>query len=197
MTFTIQCSIGTKTSREFLITCILLLQVFTSWASTCSNYTFSTEKSFKSCQDLPVLQAKLHWNYISSTRTIQIAYRAPQKPTGWVAWAINPTSTGMIGSQSIVAFRNSNGRMIVYPTPITSHNPSMKPGSLSYQVSNISAEYANGEIIIFAILGPFDNGSRFNHVWQAGDSVSNNIPQAHSLSGPNVKSMGTIDFQSE
>ncbi|KAF3443302.1 hypothetical protein FNV43_RR12984 [Rhamnella rubrinervis] len=102
----------------------------------------------------------------------------------------------MVGSQAILAFQNSNGSITVYPTPITSYNPSMQPRSLSYQVSNVSAEYANGEMTIFAVVGPLDNKTTVNHVWQAGDTVSINIPQIHPTSGPNTQSTGTVDFLS-
>ncbi|KAH7576646.1 hypothetical protein JRO89_XS01G0123900 [Xanthoceras sorbifolium] len=47
---------------------------------------------------------------------------------------------------------------------------------------------------IFAFLGPLVNGTTFNHVWQAGSTVSNSIPQIHSTSGPNVESLETLDF---
>ncbi|KAL5581718.1 hypothetical protein UlMin_014160 [Ulmus minor] len=181
-------------SRQFIIICLLIPQILASLAQTCSNHTFSNNQIFSSCKDLPVLQANLHWNYIPSTKSIQIAYRAKQTSAGWIAWAINPTGTSMVGSQAIVAFLNSDGSMNVYPTPLTSYSPSMQPGSLSFQVSNISAEYTKDEMTIFALVGPLASGTSINHVWQAGNSVSNNIPQGHPTSGPNVQSMGAVDF---
>lgn len=103
----------------------------------------------------------------------------------------------MIGSQALVAFRNSNGGMIAYATPITSYNPTMLPGELSITVSNLSAEYVNNEMIIFAVLGPLGGAqTSFNHVWQAGSSVSDNIPQVHPLYGQNIMSMGQLNFVS-
>ncbi|KAL0001535.1 hypothetical protein SO802_015316 [Lithocarpus litseifolius] len=143
-----------------------------------------------------VLQSHLHWNYIPSTRSIQIAYRATQTSTGWIAWAINPTGTSMIGSQAIVAFLNANGTMTAYTTPITSYNPSMKQAALSFRVSNISATYAKNEMTIFGVVGPLNNGTTVNHVWQAGSSVEYNIPQMHPTSGPNIQSVGILDFLS-
>ncbi|XP_030928192.1 cytochrome b561 and DOMON domain-containing protein At5g47530-like isoform X1 [Quercus lobata] len=177
------------TSTPILIICIVISLVYISSAQTCSNYTFSTNQVFNSCIDLPVLQSHLHWNYIPSTRSIQIAYRATQTSTGWIAWAINPTGTSMIGSQAIVAFLNANGTMTAYTTPITSYNPSMKQAALSFRVSNISATYAKNEMTIFGVVGPLNNGTTVNHVWQAGSSVVNNIPQMHPTSGPNIQSV--------
>lgn len=184
------------TSRIMLIISIITSLLYISTAQTCSNYTFSTDQVFNSCIDLPALQAHLHWNYIPSARSIDIAYRATQTSTGWIAWAINPTGKGMVGSQAIVAFQNSSGIMTVYATPITSYTPSMQPGTLSVPVSNLSAIYANNEMTIFAVVGPLKNGTTVNHVWQAGSSVSNGIPQTHPTSGPNVQSMGSLDLLS-
>ncbi|KAI3849600.1 hypothetical protein MKW92_042712 [Papaver armeniacum] len=164
-------------------------------AQTCSNYTFSSNKVFRSCNNLPYLNANLHWNYIASTKKIEIAYRAPQSSNGWIAWGVNPTGTGMAGSQVIVAFRHSNGSMIAYPTQLKSYTPTMQPGSLSFPVSNIKTEYSNDEFMIFAVIGPMDN-NRVNHVWQAGSSVSNDVPQVHPTSGDNVQSHGSVDFLS-
>lgn len=119
-----------------------------------------------------------------------------QVSEGWIAWANNPTGTGMVGSQALVAFHNANGSMTVYTTSITSYNPSMLPALLSFQVSNISAEYIDNEMTIYAVVGPLENGTIVNHVWQDGRSVSSNIPQIHSTSPPHLQSMGKIDFQS-
>ncbi|XP_015582600.2 cytochrome b561 and DOMON domain-containing protein At5g47530 [Ricinus communis] len=179
---------------RLLIGILISLVLVTSAQSSCSNYIFPNNEVFISCTDLPALQAQLHWNYIASSRIVHIAYKASQTSRGWIAWAINPTGIGMVGSQALVAFQNSNGSMIAYTTPITSSSPSMQPGVLSFKVSNISATYANNEMTIFAMVGPLENGTTVNHVWQAGDSVMNGIPQAHALSGPNIKSMGSINF---
>ncbi|KAL4367595.1 hypothetical protein GQ457_05G004730 [Hibiscus cannabinus] len=144
--------------------------------------------------DLPVLQASLHWNYSQLTTKVQIAYRATQIPIGWISWALNPLGRGMIGSQALLALRHANGSMIAYSTSITSYNPSMLPGELGIPVSDVSAEYVDQQMIIFGVLGPLGNRTSFNHVWQCGSTVSENIPQVHPLSGQNVESMGLINF---
>ncbi|KAF6145016.1 hypothetical protein GIB67_013367 [Kingdonia uniflora] len=180
----------------FSIFCILVSLFLPSSAQTCSNYTFPNNKVFNSCIDLPFLDAHLSWNYIPSTKKIDIAYRATQTVAGWVAWAINPTDIGMIGSQALVAFHGSNGTLMAYSTPISSYSPSMQPGDVSFPVSNLSAAYINQEMIIFGTVGPLRDGTNVNHAWQAGGSVSNDVPQIHSTSGPNVQSFGTLDFLS-
>ncbi|MCL7031181.1 hypothetical protein MKW94_025188 [Papaver nudicaule] len=160
---------STLTSLSIRILCFISSSLFVKVVSAqaCSNHTFPSNKVFRSCSKLPYLNANLHWNYIASTKKIEIAYRAPQTSNGWIAWGVNPTGTGMAGSQVIVAFRHSNGSMIAYPTQLKSYKPSMQPESLSFPVSNIKTEYSNNEIMIFAVIGPMDN-SNVNHVWQAG-----------------------------
>lgn len=184
-------------SLAILVFCTLSPLLLVSSAQTCSSFTFTSTRSYMSCIDLPYLDAHLHWNYTPSTGKISLAYRAKQSSQGWIAWAINPSRAGMVGSQALVAFHNTNGSMMAYPTSITSYNPSLLPGSLSFQVSNISTEYLDNEMTIFAVLGPLEDATTVYHVWQAGSTVLNNIPQSHPLSPPNLHSTGTLSFLSK
>ncbi|XP_021735206.1 cytochrome b561 and DOMON domain-containing protein At5g47530-like [Chenopodium quinoa] len=182
--------------RTILIVCTIASLSLVSSAQTCKNYKFSNQRDFQSCADLPVLEAYLHWNYNSTAETIHIAYRASQTPRGWIAWGINPTGSGMVGTQALVAFQDLKGNMKAYTSQIKSYNPSMKPEPLSFPVSELSAEYSNDEMIISALLGPLSNGTTFNIAWQAGNAVSNDIPQSHPHFGPYVRSSGTLNFLS-
>ncbi|CAN4114115.1 unnamed protein product [Withania somnifera] len=184
-----------SSSTSKLLFCILTSLFLVSSAQNCSEYTFPANRTFTSCKELPYLEANLYWNYNSSSTEVSIAYRAKQNPKGWVAWAINPTRQGMLGSQALVAFHNSNDSMIAYTTQITSYNPSMQEAKLSFRVSNISAEYSKNEMIIFATIGPLGNATTVNHVWQSGYSVSGNIPQIHPPFSPHLQPFGKIDFQ--
>ncbi|XP_010688998.2 cytochrome b561 and DOMON domain-containing protein At5g47530 [Beta vulgaris subsp. vulgaris] len=183
-------------TRIILLFCTFASLSLMSSAQTCKNYKFSSKIGFNSCADLPVLQAHLHWNYNSTAETVHIAYRANQIPRGWISWGINPTGSGMVGTQALVAFQDLNGKMKVYTTQINSYSPEMKPKPLSFSVSELSAEYVNDEMIISAVLGPLSNGTTFNIVWQAGNAVSNGIPQSHPHYGPYIRSSGTLDFLS-
>ncbi|XP_057461058.1 cytochrome b561 and DOMON domain-containing protein At5g47530-like [Actinidia eriantha] len=175
------------TSRPFAIFSILVSLFLVSSAQICSNYTFPSYRVFSSCNDLPYLQAHLHWNYIPSTGKVEIAYRANQASKGWIAWAINPTGTGLVGSQALVAFRNTNGSATVYLMPITGYNPSMLQGALSFQVSNVSAEYSKNVMTILAVVEPPENVTIANHVWQYGSSALDSVPQIHLTSTENQK----------
>ncbi|OMO64716.1 Cytochrome b561, eukaryote [Corchorus olitorius] len=169
--------------------------ILSSYAQTCSNYAFSSNRVFRSCSDLPVLNSFLHYNYDSSGK-LEIAYRhAGISSSRWVAWAINPTSTGMVGSQALVAYQQSDGSMRVFKSPITSYQTQMQEGDLSFDVSDLSATYANNEIIIFATLELSNNGTTLNQVWQEGP-LSGNTPQMHATTGSNVQSMGTLNLLS-
>ncbi|KAK8576059.1 hypothetical protein V6N13_032625 [Hibiscus sabdariffa] len=172
----------------------LLLSSY-SYAQTCSKFTFSSNRVFKSCSDLPVLNSFLHYNYDSSGK-LEVAYRHTGIGSSrWVAWAINPTSKGMVGSQALVAYRRTDGTMRVYTSPITQYQTQLQEGKLSFQVSDLSATYENNEMIIFATLGLSNNGTALNQVWQEG-GLSGNTPQMHVTSGPNVQSMATLNLLS-
>ncbi|XP_071698962.1 cytochrome b561 and DOMON domain-containing protein At5g47530-like [Rutidosis leptorrhynchoides] len=168
-----------------------------SYAETCTDHKFTSKRVYSSCRDLPHLTAHLHWTYNASMGIAQIAYRAKQGSRGWVAWAINPNQIGMVGSEALVAFHNSNGSITVYPTMITSYSPSMLPEDLSFRVSGLSAEFLNNEITIYATVGPFSGGSLVNQVWQAGSLVLDDVPQMHEVAQQNLESTGELDFLSE
>ncbi|CAH1423726.1 unnamed protein product [Lactuca virosa] len=187
---------GVFLSFTILTTLFLSIQS-QSQTQTCSNYAFQSNKVFTTCNDLPVLNSFLHYTYDPSSQTLQIAYRVTNIGSSkWVAWAINPTSQGMAGSQALVAFQQPDGTMKAYTSPITGYGTQLAEGELSFPVSDLSASYLdnNNEIIIFASLGL--NGSGVvNQVWQEGD-LSGNVPTAHATSGANVRSMGTLNLLS-
>lgn len=164
-------------------------------AQTCSGYTFSGDRSFSSCADLPHLGAALFYNHDASANAVSVAFKAPQSSAGWVAWGLNPNGTKMVGTQAVVAFHHSNGSLVAYPTRIDSYAPSMAPRALSFPVTEVSAEYVKKEMIIFATLRLTGGATKFNQVWQEGSTVSNDVPQAHSMAGDNIRSLGSIDFQ--
>ncbi|KAG6737993.1 hypothetical protein POTOM_059528 [Populus tomentosa] len=164
----------------------------------CTTYKFSNNKQFSSCSDLPVLSSSLHWNYHPLSSRVEVAFRhTGVTDRRWIAWAINPTSGGMIGSQAIVSFQRTDGSLAVYTSPITSYGTRWEQGNLSFPVLDLSATNQNNEMIIYASLELHGNISTVNHLWQAGP-MSENTPMMHSVapSSPNVKSMGSLDFLS-
>ncbi|KAI3718618.1 hypothetical protein L6452_19497 [Arctium lappa] len=189
---------GLCPKKGVFLCCIMVTTLFLSsaYAQTCSNYAFSTNIVFSACNDLPVLNSFLHYTYNPSSQTLSIAYRHTNVDSSrWVAWAINPTSQGMAGSQALVAFQQSDGSMRAYTSPITGYTTQLAEGDLSFPVSDLSATYSNNEIVIFATLGLQNWSSTMNQVWQEGQ-LSGNVPSVHATSGDNVRSMGTLNVLS-
>ncbi|KAF9679392.1 hypothetical protein SADUNF_Sadunf06G0010400 [Salix dunnii] len=175
---------------------ILMSMTFSSTAQSCKSYAFSSNKIFRACNDLPVLNSYLHWNFDSSSNKLQIAYRHTGITSSkWVAWAINPTSTSMAGSQALIAYQQNDGTMRAYTSPISSYQTSLQEGELSFDVSDLSATLANNELIIFATISLSNTSATVNQVWQDGP-LSGNAPQIHPTSGSNVQSMGTLNLLS-
>ncbi|CAH8277937.1 unnamed protein product [Arabidopsis lyrata] len=187
-----------KSSNLLLCLSVLIFIITESaLAQKCSNYKFSTNRLFESCNDLSVLDSFLHYTYDSSSGNLQIAYRHTKLTSGkWVAWAVNPTSTGMVGAQAIVAYPQSDGSVRAYTSPISSYQTNLQEAELSFNVSELSATYQNNEMIIYATLNlPLANGGIINTVWQDG-SLSGNNPLPHPTSGNNVRSVSTLNLVS-
>ncbi|CAK9182250.1 unnamed protein product [Ilex paraguariensis] len=185
------------TSRLALVSCVLISLFLSSSAQSCTNYAFASNKVFSTCNDLPYLNSFLHWTYDPSSETVQIAFRHTRVTSSkWVAWAINPNSTSMVGSQALVAFQKSDGTMRYYTSPVTSYGTQLAEGDLSFPVSDLLATFSNNEITIFATLNLQKiNSTTVNQVWQDGP-VSGDTPGAHDQSGDNILSMGTINLLS-
>ncbi|CAM8890613.1 unnamed protein product [Rhodiola kirilowii] len=173
-----------------------LTLLFASYANsqTCQTHTFPTNHLFASCVDLPVLNSFLHWTHDTPTNTLQIAFRRAALPSSsWTAWAINPTSTGMVGSQAFVAFLTPNGSIKAYTSPVTQYATMLAQGELNFPVDDVSASYVDGEMTIFASFGLPDNRTKVNQLWQTGQLV-NGYPKRHRTDGDNVFSRGTLDL---
>lgn len=185
-----------RSSRIVLLSCMLVSLFILSSAQTCANYAFASNKTFSACNDLPYLNSFLHYTYNPSSQTLQMAYRRTGIDSSrWVAWGLNPASQGMIGSQTIVAFQQSDGMMKVYTSPLTSYQTQLDEGELSFPVSDLSATYSNNEAIIFATLQLQNISTTLNQVWQDGP-LSGNTPGMHATTGNNIQSMGTLNLLS-
>ncbi|XP_057534675.1 cytochrome b561 and DOMON domain-containing protein At4g12980-like [Amaranthus tricolor] len=171
---------------------IILNSISLSFSSTCTSPKLTS--SFTSCNELPSLGSSLHYSYNPTNKSLSVAFTAtPSSPNGWVAWGINPTSTGMGGTQAILAFRNSDGSMSVKTFDISSYS-SIVPGKLSYQVYDKKAVFnsADGSITIFATIE--NHGGKNNHVWQVGPSVTKDFPDKHDFKPANLNAKGVLDL---
>ncbi|KAK6940463.1 AIR12, DOMON domain [Dillenia turbinata] len=177
------------------LTLTLLLPL--SHTLSCTSQKF-TNRLYQNCSDLPTLSSYLHWNYSAANSTLSIAFSAPPaKPEGWIAWAINPNATGMVGAQSLIAFK-LNGTLVVKPYSLEGYGPtSIKQQNLSFPVTDLSAEESNGVITLFATVTVPSNTTSLNQVWQVGASVTTDgHPTRHDLQSANLDSKSTLQFAS-
>ncbi|XP_047311452.1 cytochrome b561 and DOMON domain-containing protein At3g25290-like [Impatiens glandulifera] len=169
--------------------------ISSSQALTCTSQKFTNNKLYNHCSDLTQLSSYLHWTYDASKSSLSIAFvSSPSKTDGWISWAINPTSTGMAGSQTLVAFKDSNGSMVVKTYNISSYS-SILESKLSFDVTDMTADYSNGQMRIFAAITlPESLGTTINQVWQIGPAVTDGFPAKHDFLAQNLASKGTLDL---
>ncbi|KAF6144281.1 hypothetical protein GIB67_024508, partial [Kingdonia uniflora] len=187
----------TMASLTLLLFASLLLQPHTSFSltTTCSSQKFSKNRFFANCTDLTKLNSYLHWSYDSSKSSLSIAFIAtPSKPSGWIAWAINPFSTGMLGSQALIAYRQGNGSMTVGTFNVSNYK-GVEPGKIAFEVPEMEAEYVDGVMRIYAtVVLTKAVGTVVNQVWQVGDGVTGGIPNIHGFTPDNLNSKATLDL---
>ncbi|XP_077227122.1 auxin-induced in root cultures-like protein [Tasmannia lanceolata] len=175
-----------------ILSLIILTPLPSLSATTCSSQTFSNNRLFQSCNNLPTLNSSLHWTYNSSNSSLNLAFIAPPtSPNGWISWGINPIKPAMIGTQALIAYRQSNSSMIVKTFNISSY--SVMPSPISFQVSNMEAEFSNGLMTIFATFTLPNNMMSLNQVWQVGSAMNGTIPVKHAFAPENLQSVGKLD----
>ncbi|KAF3451839.1 hypothetical protein FNV43_RR07935 [Rhamnella rubrinervis] len=188
---------ATTLKKIFVAFSVLASLFLSSSAQTCNSYSFSANQVFSACNDLPYLNSFLHWTYDQSSGKLQMAFRQTGVTSStWVAWAINPTATGMAGSQSLVAYPQSSGAPVVYTAPIADYGTTLARGNLTYEVSDLTATYQNNEMVIFATWTLPTTVTTINQVWQTGP-LSGTTIQSHSTTNTaNLNSKGTLNLLS-
>ncbi|WVZ55816.1 hypothetical protein U9M48_006427 [Paspalum notatum var. saurae] len=187
---------GPDRTAWLLLGAVLLL-ASTAAAQSCLSATFSGGQTFAQCNTLPVLGASLHWTYHPDSGTADVAFRAPQSTSGWVAWGINTERpNAMLGSSVFVASQDGNGVVSVLMTYLESTAPSLANNTLKFDVPvGPAAEYSGGAYTIYATVALPGNNTQQNTVWQAGP-VSNGAIAQHPQSGANMQSYQVLDFLS-
>ncbi|KAK9146096.1 hypothetical protein Sjap_005999 [Stephania japonica] len=156
----------------------------------------SPRLKFDHCNVLPKLGSVLQWTYTPSKSTLSIAFAAvPPSAEGWIAWAINPTSTGMVGAQSLIAFQDGAGAVTVKTFNVSSYK-SIEPSEIDFPVSNMSAEVVDSGVMrLFATIKvPPEIGTVVNQVWQVGAAVEGGVPTVHDFASDNLNSIGTLNL---
>lgn len=184
------------TALLLTLSSLSLLLISPARSLTCTSQTFTNNHLYANCADLPTLTAYLHWTYDPSNSSLSVAFIAPPaQPAGWVAWALNPTGTGMVGAQALVAFKESNGSLTVQTYNITSYG-AIAQSEIAYEVSGASAVYSGGVMTMFATLALPLGTTSVNQVWQVGPSVTNGVPDKHAFQPANLNAKGVLDLVS-
>ncbi|KAL1565751.1 cytochrome b561 and DOMON domain-containing protein-like protein [Salvia divinorum] len=164
----------------------------------CSSHQFSgtANKTYPFCVDLPALGASLHWAYDSARSALSLAFVAPPaQPKGWISWAINPSGSGMRGSQALAAFMGAGGGMTVRTFNVSDYALEEPTDALWFTVNETAAEYSGGVMTLFARLVLPEKGiAVVNHVWQVGSEVEGEMPLEHGLGPDNLMAKGRLDL---
>ncbi|XP_023549080.1 auxin-induced in root cultures protein 12-like [Cucurbita pepo subsp. pepo] len=162
---------------------------------TCSSQSFSN-RSFAHCDDLPHLDAFLHWTYDPKNSSLSLAFLAsPPHSGGWVSWAVNPTSTGMAGAQAFVASVSGKAPS-VRTFNISSYSSVVPSPKLSFLVWGLAAEFSDGRFTIFASVKVPPEAKSLNHVWQVGPEVDpdTGVPSVHEFKPANLNAKSVLVF---
>ncbi|KAG4192283.1 hypothetical protein ERO13_A07G147900v2 [Gossypium hirsutum] len=156
------------------------------------HYSNCTELPTLNCTELPTLNCTLHFTYNATNSSLFIAFSAaPSNADGWIAWAVNPTDTGMAGSQALLAFKNK-GSIVVKTYNISSYR-SIVEGKLSFDVWDLEAEATNdGKMVVYGSLKVEGSVEKLNQVWQVGPGVSDGHPMKHEFGKANLGSWGEL-----
>lgn len=177
---------------------LLILLPLPSFSQSCTSQAFSSNRLFATCNDLSHLSAALHWTYDTSNSTLSIAFVAPpSRSGGWVAWALNPTGSGMAGAQAVVGLRQSSGGSLVAKTfNITAYGP-VTPSPIDFETWGLEAEEDTGGVMtVFATIKLPRGVTKMNQVWQVGPSSTGGIPDKHDFGAGNLNAKGSLDVAS-
>ncbi|OIW07608.1 hypothetical protein TanjilG_29981 [Lupinus angustifolius] len=180
-------------ASSILFFLLLSFFILKTSSQSCTSQKLTLPKTnilYSNCIDLPYLTSFLHYTHNPSNSSLSIAFIAsPPSPSGWVSWGLNPTGTGMVGTQAIAAY-TQDGKITIKTLDIQSYKV-LVPGKLSYEVWNLSAEQSDGVIRIFATL-KVKEVNEVNQVWQVGPSVSNGRLDIHGFQPQNLNSKGIL-----
>jgi len=184
--------------NALLSVCLIGSLISQAQSLTCSSQTFP-KRSFAHCEDLPELGAFLHWTHDPKNSSLSIAFIAtPPHEEGWVAWAVNPTHTGMIGAQALIASQ-SGGTPSVRTFNISSYSVVLPSHSLSFPVWDVAAECSQEQFTIFATVKVPEKTKSLNQVWQVGPGVNphSGIPKVHAFDSSNFNAENELVFDKE
>ncbi|XP_027338228.1 cytochrome b561 and DOMON domain-containing protein At4g17280-like [Abrus precatorius] len=184
--------------RFVLAISVLSSLLLTSSAQTCKGQTFTNNKVYTSCRDLPHLTSYLHWTYNQNTGSLDIAFRHSgiSSTNRWVAWAINPTNnlnSAMVGAQALVAIPKSGGAPRAYTSSISGYSTQLAEGNISYPHSGLTATHQGNEVTIYATLTLPNGTTNLVHLWQDGP-ISGSTPGIHDQNPANLGAKESLNL---
>lgn len=176
----------------------------TSSQEACSSRSFTAIgkqhqiPSYAVCNDLPDLSSAIHYTYDNASSTLNLAFAAtPPSPNGWVSWGINPAAPKMLGTQTLVAYRDADGTVRAATYNVSVYDP-VVPGPVGYEVKGLRAEAESGgagEIRLFATMKLPPGTAEVFQVWQVGPGVGPGGKLVkHAFKPDNMRATGTLNL---
>lgn len=109
----------------------------------------------------------------------------PSQPNGWVAWGLNPNSTGMAGAQALLALKTDPSSPITVSTYDIKSYGEINKGPISFKVGSLLAEESGSAYTIFGTWELPTGKAKFNQIWQVGP-VSNGKISKHEFGPANL-----------
>jgi len=163
--------------------------------SSCSKTLGDT--TFDKCSYFAQLDSTLSWTYYPANGSMDFGFKAkPPAKGGWVGWGINPTTSGMIGTQALIGFQQANGSLVTMAYNVNTAVGTIPPSAISYPAHNLRSTFESGSITVFATVILPMNKTVVNHTWQVGAAVDGLSVEPHPLGNTNLKSYGPLDIVS-
>jgi len=163
-------------------------------AGSCESEMFPAGMSYAACEDLPTLDATLHWTYDAAASSLSLAFAAkPAATDGWVSWGINPTGDGMKGAQTLLAFK-SGSTYVVNTYNLTGYAKlGAEATPIAFPATELAAdESEDGKVRIYGKLQLPRGMETVNHIWQVGSVVSSGAPMKHAFGQENLEAKGSL-----
>ena len=178
-----------SSSFPFLLFSLFLFVIHPTFSQStipsCKSLKFSN-RTFANCNDLPTLNAVLHWTYNPSNSSLSMAFTAkPSQPNGWVAWGLNPNGKGMAGAQALLALKTDPSSPITVSTYDIKSYGEINKGPISFKVGSLLAEETGSAYTIFGTWELPTGQAKFNQIWQVGP-VTNGKISKHEFAPPNL-----------
>jgi hypothetical protein len=174
--------------RLALLLLLLATPCLASAAGACASEKFPAGRTYETCEDLPKLGASLHWTYDASKHTLSVAFVAAAG--GWVAWGLNPTGEGMLGTQALVALKGSGSAAPSVKTYNITGYVALGAAStpIAFPATDLAADAAGsgGKMRVYGKLQLRAGMRAVNQVWQVGSSVTGGAPDKHALDAANL-----------